>query len=787
MNLRTYFYLSLFFITLFSGCNPARHLPEDQYLVRSNEIEIKDANINQRELQSYIRQSPNRRLLGIYPFHLNVYMYADKRDESRFNNWLKNTVGEPPVIYDQTLTESTANQFELYIQRKGYFKGNVDYDVDFNDRRNHARVTYKVEGRDPYKIRDIGYSIPDDRLKKFIFEDTINSLINRNVPYDADVLQDERNRISNNLREKGFFHFSRDYIRFEVDSTVNTNKVDINVRVLNPVKTYRIDRRDSLVTKKHKRYIIDKIFVFPDYLAMRSSSERPDTTVYYHKNNNDDSTAYYFVHYSPIKVRPPVIIDNLQFEPGEYYNARKVNQSNSFLSSLRIFRFTNIVFDDSKKNTSTSDTLSYLNARVQLTPAPKNSFTIDGEGFNTAGNLGIGTNISFQDRNIFGGAETFNNRFKGALELATDLYQEQTSDRLFNTMEFGGEISFDFPQLIFPVTLDNISAISRPSTTVMAGINFRQRPDYTRYVISLTYGFEWLPSREKRHNLFPAEISSIRVYNDSILRERIPEDSPFILSTFSDHLVTGIRYRYIYNTQKVDRDIDFVYSIINLESAGNLLNLAGKTIGFPKNDDDSYTIFNIPFAQFVKADIDYRYYRIFDKNNRVVYRIMAGAGLPYGNREVLPFIKSYYGGGANSMRAWSIYSLGPGSYTDKDDNNDQPFFDRYGDIKLEANIEYRFNIYRFFEGAFFVDAGNVWYSRKNPDFPGGNFELEYFIDDIAIGVGAGARFDFNFFVLRFDLATPIRNPAWQENERWVSSLPTNIEDYNLNIGVGYPF
>ncbi len=792
MRPKLYSHLFFTFLILISGCSPVKHLPEDEYLVKSNEIKIEDADIRKRELRGYIRQNPNRRILGIYPFYLNVYQFALNRSESRLNNWLKNSIGEPPVIYDQTLTESTAQQFELYLQRKGYFNSSVDYKVDFNKRKQRANITYNLKGNKPYTIRDIKYSIHSPKLEFFILNDTINKLINKGDVYDADILKDERQRISRNLRNEGFFDFSRDYVEFHADSTISNHQLDINIIVNNPTKTYRVGRRDSVVTKKHKRYKIDSIFISPDYLAMRPVTDKKDTTAYHQYNNNkNDTLAYYFVHHDPLKFRPSAIINNLKFEPGDYYRINDIEQTHSFLAGLRTFRFTNIVFDKSTGKEFNSDTLGYLNARVQLTPAPTNSFTIDGEGFNTAGNLGIGGNLLYQNRNIFRGAEILNIRLKGALELAGGLSTDDAIERLpFNTMELGGEFGFDFPFLLSPFKIDEITTVSRPKTTLMAGINFRERPDYTRYVLSLSYGFEWMPSRQKKHIISPLEISSIRVYNDSLLKARVPKTNPLILSSFSDHLVTGLRYRQIYNTQIIEEDVNFIYTIFNMETAGNLLWSTRNIFDLPKKDNKdngSHTIFNIPFAQFAKADIDFRYYNIIDTKRTIVFRIMGGAGIPYGNRDVLPFIKNYYSGGANSMRAWPMYSLGPGSYSTEAENQER-IYDRYGDIKLEANIEYRFAIYRIWKGAFFVEGGNVWFAKENPDFPGGKFNISGFYKDIALGAGVGTRFDFGFFVVRLDAATPIRDPGKQKGNRWISSIPSSLfDDFNFNIGIGYPF
>ncbi len=783
--IRRIFYFSLLFFSflLFSACNPTRQLPENQYLLSRNSIEVEDTEVSRNELKNFIRQKTNRKILGVYRFHLNVYQLADRGKETGFKNWMKNTIGEPPVIYDPIMSENTVRQFEMYLHSKGYFNAEVDYKDEF--RRRRAYVTYRVKGNEPYTINRIDYNILDPYLETFVHQDTIHSLIEHGQRYDEDKLQEERNRISRSLRNQGYYRFSRDFIHFRVDSSLNARSLNIELLINNPVEPVP-GIRDSVVEKRHRRFLIDKVEVLPNYSPLSEDIPREDTTIYRSRVwDSDERYKYYFLHNQPLRIKPSVITNHVNVLPGEYFRIKDVEQTYNFLSEMRNYRFINLHFSEPEKpiHGTPTDTLGFLNASVQLNRSAANAFTVEAEGLNTAGNLGVASNILYQNRNIFRGAEIFNLRFKGALEVSGESGREEVIQRLpFNTLELGVEMGIDFPKLIVPFALGRLSRNTRPKSSVVTGVNFRQRPDYTRYILNLNYGFEWNQTPQRRHFINPIEISSVRVFNDSILRANIPDANPFILSRFKDHFILGLKYTYVYNTQEAGRPRDFMYLRTNFESAGNLLSASAGPMGLSRDGNGSYSIFNIPFSQFVKADADYRYYRVFDERQTLVFRLMGGVGVPYGNVEVLPFIKSYYGGGSNGMRAWRIYTLGPGSY----EGTDEVRFDRYGDIKLEANVEYRFRFYGLWHGAFFLDTGNVWFVRENEQFPGGEFKVSEIGSDIAVGAGFGIRLDFNFFVLRVDAAFPVKDPSVPASEQWVSSWPA-FSDYNLNLGIGYPF
>lgn len=769
---------------LFAACNPYRNVPENQYLLSRNQIRIEDADLERSELTHYYRQRPNRRILGVFRFHLGVYNFADRGRETRFRNWMKNTIGEAPVIYDPSMTQQTARQFELYLHSKGYFNAQVGYNEKLSGSK--ARVVYQVKGKEPYHIKKIRYNIPDPHLASFVFEDTIHSLIREGDRYDAEVFQKERNRLSRSMRNQGFYEFSRDFISFQVDSNFNSRQVSVELLVRNPVFPVP-GIRDSVVEKRHKRFIVDHVNILPDYSPLQSELPRNDTTLYRLRDRRTEQVyPYRFLHNEPLRIKPSVVTNHVAIRPGSYFRARDVEQTYTFLSEMRNYRFIGVQFRQlpySPKGTP-SDTLGFLSASVQLNRSAANAFTIEAEGLNTAGNLGVASNILYQNRNVFRGAEIFNLRFTGALEVTgetgggDDVFQALP----FNTLELGVEVGVDFPKLIVPLPIGRLAQRARPKSSIVTGINFRQRPDYTRYILNLNYGFEWNETPQKRHFVYPLEISSVRVFNDSILRANIPDANPFILSRFKDHFILGLKYTYVYNTQQIGRVEDFMYLRTNFESAGNLMRSMAKPLGLEKDGSGSYNVFNIPFSQFIKGDADFRYYRVFDERQTLVFRAMGGIGVPFGNVNVLPFIKSYYGGGANGLRAWRIYTLGPGSYK----GTDEVRFDRYGDIKLELNVEYRFRLYGLWHAAFFADAGNVWFVRQNSQFPGGEFRPDRFFNDIAVGAGMGLRMDFNFFVLRIDAASPVKDPALSSGDQWINSWP-RFKDFNFNLGIGYPF
>jgi len=780
--MRYLIFIAFFLVTVIhQSCSPAKRLTENQHLLRRTSINIENTEINREQLRPFVRQQPNRRFLGVVPLGLMVYQFANRERDSRLNSWIRNTLGEEPVIFNQTLLESSRLQMSMYMHGQGYFNASVVAKFD----PSNGKARFSIIGNQPYYIRNIGYRIEDSALASFIYADTANALMKSGQRYSAEILDSERQRISDYLRNEGFFRFSREYIRFEIDSALQKHQLDIMVIIGNQALGVSPNlAATTLPNNFHNRYIIDRVNIYPDFSPLTALTSPLDTTIYA-LSDSADARKLTFIHRERLHINPRVLSQNILIKPGEIFRVRNVEQTYFNLGGLRNFRFINVQFVDLP--TLAQDTLPNaprrLGANIQLARQPSNAFAIEAVGLNTAGMLGIAGNLSFSNRNFLGGAENLSLRLLGALEASASAFGDRPAGVTpLNTAELGVELRLEVPRLLAPFPAGRVAMDARPRSSIITGVNYRHRPDYTRYIFNVSYGIEWSTNIRERHFLNPIEISSIRVLNDSVLLSRLPQNNPLILSRYKDHLTAGIRYSFIFNTQQIGRDVDFQYFRMNLETSGNLVNLLVRAIGTPTDADGKRTLFKIPYAQFIKADVDFRTYHFFSPNNSLVFRIMGGVGVPYGNSTVLPFIKSFFGGGANSVRAWRLYTLGPGSFSD----NQGIRFDRYGDIKLEANLEHRFAIYRFLHGALFADAGNVWFLNNNPDFPGGEFRFDTFLSEIAIGTGVGLRFDFDFFVVRLDAAFPLHNPAHRPGERWLRRFP-GLNLWNLNLGIGYPF
>jgi len=399
--------------------------------------------------------------------------------------------------------------------------------------------------------------------------------------------------------------------------------------------------------------------------------------------------------------------------------------------------------------------------------------------------LGVAGNFIYQSRNLFKGAEIFKFKISGAMEiqklLNKNAVEEQNTFLIFNTIETGAEVGLDIPKFLIPVKQERFSKYFKPKTTINSGIRFQQRPDFTRYILNATFGYEWKESQTKRHILYPADINSVKIKTTEAFQSTIDAiNDPKILNSYKDHLTMALKYSFIFNNQQVNKKHKFNYFRGNFETSGNLLRLSNNIFKNSESIEGVYHVFNIQYAQYLRADMDFRQYFIFNEFNTLVLRGVIGGGLAYGNSTVLPFEKSFFSGGANSIRAWKIYSLGPGAYRDTINLN------KTGDINLEGNIEYRFPIYRYLKGAFFIDVGNTWVNKKNPLMPDAEFKIKRFYKEIAIGTGFGARFDFSFFILRVDMAIPLRDPSKTGSGKWLFN-DLSSQSVNFNLGIGYPF
>ncbi len=771
-------------VSLFiASCNPMKQLKKDEHLLNNikkirkskKEIIIDNKDVDLDELKTYIKQKPNSKFLGVR-LRLRVYTLANRGKTGKIKKWMKEAIGEAPVVLDTMLTNSSVKQIKLYLRDKGYFNATVNKDIDY--KRKKANVRYYIKTYQPYTVRNITYSIKDpNRLQFDILSDTSNSFIKKNKNYDVDDLQDERDRITRSLKNNGYYYFVKQYVNYKIDTTFNANnndkkQFDITIEIKNPSDV----QKDSILLAYHTRYLINNIYVYTDYNSLKFDTLNYDTLKFSinRQNINYGQFSYFFVYNNKLKINPRTFTQSIFVKPNNPYKLNDVDLTYKRLLDLQVFKFVNIDFIPSKNDSIKNSVEKMLDCMIKVTNTPFNSYTIETEGTHSGGDLGIAGNAIYQNKNTFRNAEIFLIRLKMAMEFQRLVKDPEKPDNgnipFFNTIEGGAEVSIKFPKFLLPVKQEKFSKSANPKTYITLSFNYQKRKEYTRYISNIVYGYEWKESKFKKHIINPFDISSINNKNiDSLYKAKL-----------NFYLISATTYSYIFNNQEINKVRNFIYFRGNLEFAGNFLQWKNNVLHSPKNPADYYTLFGIEYAQYFRADADVRKYFILNASNKIVLRAAAGVGIPYGNSNYLPYDKSFYAGGANSIRAWKIRSIGPGSFNDTLDVD----FNKSGDLYLEGNLEYRYKIAGKWGGALFADAGNVWLQKENPKYPGGDFQLNRFYKEIAIGVGIGLRYDFGFFVIRVDAATPIYNPAIPEGNKWKLFHGNGV---NFNIGIGYPF
>jgi hypothetical protein len=823
-HIRTFLIIALPLL-LFS-CNPTRRLKEGEYLLVENTIIDKDTKLDKKEMESFIKQKPNRKIFTVFRFHLWLYNLVKedrlkrkqveqdarvkKRNDSRIargkkpRNWKRQLIGEwlqeigePPVAYDSMFAKKSAAQLKLFLESKGYFISSVKDSV-YLKHNKRAEVFYKIKAAPPYTIGSLQYMIPDELVKYYVFADTSRSLIKRGDNYDADVLQRERDRIATQLNNEGYYLFTRDYIHYRGDTGTTKNQVHIILSIKNYSERLN-PNSDSIVEKPHQRFYINNVYIQPDFISKKLDPAKKDTA---------KAGDYYILHNGPLRYKRRVLLNAIFIRKGELYQAQNTEDTYKRLSQLKAFKGINIFFTKASEDR--------LDCFIQLSPILKRSFTFETQGKFTQGNYGLELNTVFQNRNVFRGAEVLELKLKAGAEAQPSLGSSSANSgdlnipiKQFNTIEIGPEANLYVPRFLFPFRLkfSTQSHFSKfnPKTVFTSSYTYQQRPDYTRYLTNLSFGYTWKESEKKRHTINPLVINFVKVSLSEAFQTHLSEDvrDQYILNSFINHLSTSTRYTFTYNDQDIKKLINFPFLRVNLESSGNILRGINTLVNsidtsvFKKDDEGRYMVAGIPYSQYLRTDIDYRYYFNSNEINKVVIRIAAGVGLPLVNFTSLPYERRFFSGGSNGIRAWRSRSLGPGGYQD----SLQTGYDQFGDGQLEGNLEYRFKLFKMIHGAVFVDAGNNWLRKADAAHRDGEFKLNRFYKEIAVGTGVGIRGDFNFFILRLDIGIKVRDPQFMESEKWVitrwfDQVWKNDFERNhrrkysftvFNIGIGYPF
>lgn len=759
---------------LINSCSTTRRLQEGQYLLVKNKVEVTNPakDVSTGDLESLIRQKPNDRFLRIFPVKLWLNSIFPK-------------AGEPPVALDVPLISESENQITKYLGNIGYFRSQVTHDIKYKGRKA-KKVTYLITLSEPYKIGKIGFRIKDDDIRRIILSDTSESLIKKQSVYNTYILDQERLRLAKLLNDHGYFGFNRDYIFYEVDSSLNQKRIDLTLAVKN-IFVPSSQPNKPPQEEKHKVYYINDVYIDPSYRALRTDSVVYDTLVQNLERRGDTvKHEYKFVYTPPMKIKPRLITRSLFVEKNRRYNSTDAQQSYKKLSNLKIFKYVDINFKESDTAVRLPGQKNYLDCTVHLTRFPVHSYSIEAQGTNSGGDLGIGGYLVYQNKNLFRGGEVLLLRTKGALEAqeggSTAEAVEKRKLLFFNTYEAGIEANLSIPQFLAPINQDVFSRYFRPTTTVNIGYFWQDRLEYKRTINNYSFGYEWAETKVKSHTLFPADINYVKVTTTPAFDSILADESERYKNLYKDHMIVGLKYSYIFNNQDINRLGNYIYLRANLETAGNLLGLAKNLTGSPELPEGYMTLFGIRYSQYVKNDYDFRSYINMSKKHSFVLRVAGGVAIPYGNSMDIPFEKGFYGGGANGMRAWSLRFLGPGAYA-----NEDPNIERVGDVMIEGNFEYRFTVYKVVESALFYDIGNIWYLSENETFPGGKFTFENFAKELAMDAGIGIRLDFNYFIFRIDLAQRLKDPSIPEGNRWIIGNHKKWLNPWVNFGIGYPF
>ena len=749
-----------------SSCSNTKYLAEGELLYVGGSVKIdgKDLPKSERknlkkELEDLLRPKPNKQILGLRP---KLYLYniaGEPKKDKGFRYWLRYKVGEPPVTFGKVDLKYNSDIIQNYVENHGYYKAITT--SDSTRRGKKATAEYTVKPGKQFKIRNVIYpSDSTDPLVKAIGRTKRRSLLKPGEGYSLDVIKDERDRIDARLKQKGYYFFNPDFLKVQVDSTNGDHTVDLTVVV-----------KDETPDNAREVYKINDIVIYPNYSI---TSDNKITT-------SDSITKYKdFTIIDPENTFNPRIYDRtLYFKKGDLYNRRDHNLSLSRLVNLGTFKFVKNEFRLSNQFENT------LDAYYFLTPLPKKSIRVEVLGkTNSANYTGTELNVNWSNRNTFKGAELLTLSAFGGIEV-----QVSGQNKGFNVYRFGGEANLFWPRIIAPFVKVESSEGFVPRTKATLGYEFQKRIKlYALNTFRGSFGYQFKENVRKEHQLNLTEITYVSPANVSNLYQSQIAENKSLERVIEKQLIFGPTYSYTYTNTMQKRKKNTIYFKGSLEAAGSIVGLA---TGANIRKGDTISILNVPFSQFFKAETEFRHYFKFTENSQLASRIIVGAGVPYGNSDQLPFIKQFFIGGTNSIRAFRARSIGPGTFKPEVDAN-QFLPDQSGDLKLEMNTEYRAKLFSVVHGALFVDAGNIWLMNEDSEKPGAKFSGN-FLNELAVGTGAGLRFDLSFLVLRLDLAFPLRKPDRPDGQRWVmdqiafGSGPWRKENLVFNLAIGYPF
>lgn len=768
----------LLLLLLGAACSSVRHVPDGKYLLNKVKVNIDDSThtLSEEEMLLYVRQQPNHKLLWSAKFQLGVYNLSGKDTTKWWNRWIQ-SLGEAPVIYDSRLTEVSVAQLQRAMTNRGFLGAQVVADTVCKPGSKKMDVTYNLYPGIPHIIQNIDYQIQDDSIAKLINRRLSRSMVASGDYLDLNLLETERERITDDLRNHGYFAFTKDLITFNADTTQGSTAVDLTVMINNPVQ----QPGSSPSLSQNMPFMVRNVYVVMNYDPVTMSS----TAAYASTDTISVDNIHILSNGKPY-LRPNIIAENIKIRPGELYNARQVTRTYQALGRLEILNFAGIRMEP----VSTSGPVGVLDAYVLLTPGKPQSLTLELEGTNSEGDLGIAASVGYTHRNIGAGAETFSAKMRGAYESLSGNLEGLIHNRY---MEYSLDMSLSFPRFKAPFISSAVKQNIIATTKLNMSLTYQERPEYTRVIGAAGWSYIWSRHNGRmRHTFTPLDINYVYLpESTSDFINQIAPDNPLLRYSYEDHFIMSMAYRFYATSKRADtpyrkRLQTNVWTVrANAESAGNLLYVLNSIINNHKHpQSDPYKVFGIRYSQYLKGEVDYTFTHMFDHRNSVAFHAGFGIIFPYGNSRMAPFEKRFYGGGANGVRGWDVRTLGPGSYNATNDM--RSFINQCGDIRFDLSVEYRAKLFWIVEMGAFIDAGNIWTIHNYESQPGGMFHFNRFYKQLAAAYGLGIRLDFTYFLLRFDLGMKAHNPA-EGQEPWPLIHPRWGRDSSFHFSIGYPF
>jgi outer membrane protein insertion porin family len=755
--------LLLFVASTIISCNNTKYLPANESLYVGAEIKVDAPHLKKgkrkaisKQLSALTRPRPNSSILGLRPKLWLWNIAGEPKKKFSIRRLIRN-LGEPPVLLSELNVERNNKVLQNHLENTGFFRAAVAGETQIKNRR--AKAIYTAAPGMQYTINEVSFDGDSSRLHREIVRTRRRTFLKKGDPFNLELVKAERTRIDDRLKNRGFYFFSPDYLIVDVDSTIGDNKINVSLhpKVETPAAAKKV-------------YRIQDVVIYPTYHI----GDPQDTS----RKHGELFQGYLVVDSSKF-YKPKLFQQAMQFQRGDIYNRREHNATLQRLINLGIFKFVRNRFE------AVGDTS--LNAFYYLTPMNKKSLRIELGGSTKSNNLtGTQLTVGFTNRNTFRGGEILNINVSGGAEV-----QVSGAFKGYNTYRLGLEGNLAIPRFVIPFVYVNPPGGFVPRTNIQLGYDMLNRQRlYTLNSFRGAYGYIWKESNEKEHTFYPISVQYVQPVNVTAEYNARKDIDPTLQKIIDTQFILGANYNYLLNQMsraRVPRNGIYFNGLVDV--SGNIAGIIKRSV---IKSGDTARIFGAPFSQYLKLETDLRYYRQLGNDAVWASRIDVGTGFPYGNSRELPYIKQFFVGGNNSLRAFRSRSLGPGTYNAYAGSTDGFIPDQSGDIKLELNTELRFKIFKPVYGAAFVDAGNIWLYNENPLKPGARFSKN-FMKELAAGAGMGVRIDISILVLRLDLAFPIRKPWLPENERWVIDEikfgNSNWRQDNLifNLAIGYPF